>query len=409
MKVILVVLFTIFLLSGCSRMNEPKDLAYVVATGIDPSDKEGNYEITLQIANPIAISGGSSEEGGEGGEKTISEITVEAPTIYSAVNIANHLNSKKLILSHNALIVICDEIAKEGITEYAETLGRSEQMRPNTYITVVHGKSKEYLSEIKPTNEVNPVQYYSMIFDANYASFVPKVKSQEFYTTVISGYRGIALPLSAVYNEENPKPEVIYDGFEFLAQKYIAGSVEAKSDEKTQTYGMAIISDGKMVAEADAIEAELLNMMQGRYFDSEVSYKQDENSAQPITVVQSQQRRPKIKVTIRDTKPQISAKVFIEADLRTVSHNYVVEEKLDEFEKNAASSIKEALEKFLNRTATEYKTDIVGFADYARKRFKSYDDFQKYDWQSKYPDAEFDITVDFHIRRSGLVDKSKGE
>ena len=136
----------IFLLCGCNAVSEPSDLGYVVAIGVDPAEQENIYEFTLQIANPIAISGGSKEEGGEGGEKTISEITVSAPTIFSAVNVVNHLNSKKISLSHTALIAFCDEIAKNGINDFADTIGRSEELRPNTYISVVIGSAKEYLS-----------------------------------------------------------------------------------------------------------------------------------------------------------------------------------------------------------------------------------------------------------------------
>ncbi len=84
-------------LSGCRDLHEPNSIAYVVAVGVDRADS-GNYDITIQFAKPVQISGG--EEGG-GGEGNITEnITVEAPAFFPALTIANQLVSKKFDLSH---------------------------------------------------------------------------------------------------------------------------------------------------------------------------------------------------------------------------------------------------------------------------------------------------------------------
>ena len=89
----ILLLMCALLLTGCSRSAEPNELAYIVAIGIDKGEKTRTYDVTLQIANPMAISGGSKEEGGEGGKKTLSNLSVTASTIFSALNIANHLYS----------------------------------------------------------------------------------------------------------------------------------------------------------------------------------------------------------------------------------------------------------------------------------------------------------------------------
>ncbi len=362
----------------------------------------------MQIANPIAISGGSNEEGGEGGEKTISEITVTAPTIYSAVNIANHLNSKKISLSHTALIAFCDEIAKNGVNDFADTIARSEELRPNTHITVVRGSAKEYLSEIKPTNEVNPVQYYKMIYGVGYTGFIPKNTSQKFYISSVCDYRDIVLPLSALKKDNPENSEIMYEGFEYYTKNYLAGDVDAQSEEKTQSYGMAIMSGGKMIAEAGAVEAELYNILTGQYSQSEVTYKDERTPDRPVTVTQSQQKKPKIRVRIVNQKPEIYIKIFLEADLHTISGQYLIEEEYDNFETQAKEEIKTAVDKFLKKTVSEYQSDIIGFGDYAKRSFKMYDEFIEYGWSKRYPESEFITEVDFHIRRSGLVDRKQG-
>ncbi len=104
----LIVTFTLTL-SGCFG-REPNEIAYIVALGIDKAENE-NYEITIQYANPTQISGGASEEGGKGGNQIVENVTVESPTIYGAIGLANHIVSKTFTLSHAKLIVFSSDIA----------------------------------------------------------------------------------------------------------------------------------------------------------------------------------------------------------------------------------------------------------------------------------------------------------
>ena len=106
---IAVFLLSFMILCGCNDAQEPDTLGYVVAIGIDKAKKEeAKYEITLQFANPVTISGGASQEGGKGGKESIKNITVTAPSIYSAVNVANHVVSKVFTLSHTNVVVFSE-------------------------------------------------------------------------------------------------------------------------------------------------------------------------------------------------------------------------------------------------------------------------------------------------------------
>ena len=400
---------SIAVLSGCTRAIEPNDLAYVVAIGVDKSGTENNYEFTLQIANPMAVSGGSSEQGGEGGEKTVSELTILAPSAFSAVNMANHLYSKQVSLAHTKLFVFRDEIAKnEGLKGHSETIARSEEIRPNTFMSVVKGSAKEYLSEIKPTNEVNPVQYYQVIYESDILSYIPENPCQDFYAYELTDERENVLPLSGIQQEGDSKPPLIYEGFEYMLKNYTAGEIQTDSEQKTQTIGMAIFSDGKMIAETGSVETELFNIITGTYNRSEITYYDANSQEKPITVAQFSQKKPIIKVDISGDHPVIYLKVFLEADLRTVTENYLLEKEFDGFELEVQDEIKTAIDKFLYKTSREYKSDIVGFGSYAKRKFRTYQDFHEYNWQEKYQNAEFVTEVEFRMRRSGLIDRKVG-
>lgn len=185
-----------FVLSGCFG-SEPNDVAYVSALGIDKG-LQGNYDITIQFARPTQISGGSSEEGGKGGEEIVENIQVEAPDIYSAVNIANQLISKKFSLSHMKLIVFSKETAQNGIKDIMETVSRSNEMRPDIITAVSRETANKYLESLKPIVEVNPAKYYQLIFEKNNSGGVPKMNGITSMNYLVSNQRDIVMPLTGV-------------------------------------------------------------------------------------------------------------------------------------------------------------------------------------------------------------------
>ncbi len=177
---------------------------------------------------------------------------------------------------------------------------------------------------------------------------------------------------------------------------------------KSETAGMAILRDTKLVATASNKEAELYNIITGNYTKSETSYYDRNSPGDTVSVMQSQGEKPKIKVDISGEVPKIYVHLSLEADLRTTEEDYLLENNIGDFESQAADEIKKAALEFLYKTSREYKSDIVGFGRYVKRNFKSFDDFEEYDWQKRFELAEFYVDVDFKLRRSGLVNRKRG-
>ena len=133
-KSLFLALVLLFSLTGCYDADEPNDIVYVMALGVDRGAHAGEYTFTIQFARPTQISGGASEEGGPGGEEAFGIVTVNAPTIYSGINLANHIVSKRFTLAHMKLIVFSEEVAKQGVLDMADTIARSSDIRPNIYL-----------------------------------------------------------------------------------------------------------------------------------------------------------------------------------------------------------------------------------------------------------------------------------
>ncbi len=451
MKIIKMLGTLILLLTftGCYDANEPNDYAYVVAIGVDKSESPGQYIISIQFAKPTQISGGGSEEGGKGGE-TLGLVTVEAPSIYSGINIANNIFSKRFQLSHTKIIVISEEIAKKGIEDIVYTVVRSIDLRPNMYMAVSSGEAREYLASVAPEIEINPVKYYQLILENTYAEFVPKNVSQDIYFYMESGEKEVILPLVSPGNKQEeqkksqsggqggqksesgggegdisgggesggegskaqkketevPKTDAKtnYEGFEYLIKEYVAGDIPANKENKSESMGMAVFSGDKMIGTMSGIESEIYNLM-NKNFDYTYSTFYGEDLQVMVMLVQ-QYENPHILVNTDGENPEIKIKVSMEGSLIDVPNTALMENDVYNYEKKVEGYIKNAIEKFLYRTSRDFGSDIVGFGGYAKKNFSRYDDFREYNWEKKYKKAEFKVETDFKIRRTGLIIKN---
>ncbi len=444
-RLIALVLLSSFFLSGCYDYIEPNDLAYVVAIGIDKGTNENLFNYTLQFARPTQISGGSSEEGGSG-EKTIGTVKVEAPSIYSAVNVANHVISKTFTLSHTKIIVISNEIAKSGIGDIVDTIGRSTDIRPSVFLCVSSDEAAKYLESVKPVVEINPVKYYRLIFESPNSSYIPKNDVGTVYLNMKSKTSQNTLPLVGVgkgssggkssggggegggqssgeqsegggqsSGEENqsqsPTPSSTDDiktpvnekEFEYNMKKYFAGKLDIEKQNESEVVGSAVFKDDKMIGELSGIESEIFNILSGRFTSGYAVLYVPQSPTNPATIRIEQLAKPKVKISLEDNKPKINIELSLEGNFMSVPSDYIIENNLTEFEENTSQYIKDFSLEFLNKTTKEFNSDIVGFGKQAKKLFLTNDEFEKFNWNEAYKDAEFECRVKFSIRRTGLT------
>ena len=399
---IAIIVLVLVCFASCKDAQEPETLGYVVAIGIDmPKDDERGYNITLQFANPDKISGGSNESGGKGGEESIENISVLAPDIYPAINIANHIISKKFVLSHTKLVVFSDEVAKRGVSEFLETIKRSVEIRPNIYFAVSKGTAKDFLEAVNPKTEVNPVRYYTMIFENDYSGFIPQDMSRDFFLYFNNGEKGAVMPICASAKRDGAV-EYEKTGYQYEVGDYTAGEIKTGSGE-IQVAGMAVFDGDRKIAEIGDIKTEIFNILTGEYQSSFVSYHFREET--PITVMQMQKKRPKISVDTRSETPKIKVTLYLESEITQGAKNGIIEDEIDAFSEVAAREIKRQAMEFLDETKL-LGTDIVGFGSYAKRNFKTIGDFEAYNWKEGYKNAQIEVKVDFSVRRTGLLVRS---
>lgn len=130
-----------FMLGGCWDRVEMNDLALVMATAID-AGKNGKIKVTKQIAIPQSMSSqvgqgaGSSGGGGGGGRggKTFMVISAEGKDIEDAKQNIQLMLSRRMFDAHRKVIIIGEDMAKNGIQQILDGLTRDPGNRLRTFI-----------------------------------------------------------------------------------------------------------------------------------------------------------------------------------------------------------------------------------------------------------------------------------
>ncbi|MCX8130183.1 MAG: Ger(x)C family spore germination protein [Clostridia bacterium] len=416
-RMISILIITLFLggiLSSCYDRREIDDLAYIISIGIDKG-KTNKLKMTLQIAVPKAI-GGNGGGGGEGGNEAVEMVTLETPTIYSGMNMANNLVSRQLNISHTKLMVFSKEFAKEGMQDIINALPRGREARPSLYIAVSKGSAEEFIKAVNPKIEVNPAKYYELMFQSHkYTAFTARSDFYRFYTGMKALYTQPVAILAGVNRYESSGDfDVAHSSagekgrVQPLEGDFKAGSIPRESKLKSEIMGLAVFKGGKMVGELDGEETTFYTMVTGEFNRAFITIHDPIEKEKFVILDTKKSRRPQYKVEVKDNKPHITVRIKLEADIQVIQsgRNYEDTENTGILEEAYEGYVREGVARFLNRTAKEFESDICGFGKEVKAKMLTWEQWHDYRWLEKYKDSSFEVEVDLKIRRPGLVIRS---
>lgn len=462
-KVIFALIFIIGNISlyGCFDSREVDELAYVMAMGVDKG-KVSDIKVTFQLAVPAKVGSGEGENGGGGGggSESTTITSVEAPTIYSALEMINSYISKQISLAHAKAIVFSEEIATEDLTRYIYAVSRGREFRPDIQVIVSMNKAEDFIKNVKPKFEINPAKYYEMLLNSySYTGVLSKSPIIDFFEDAKSIGRDPVAVLAALNmqssedkspqqveqqdmqeqsgktpqkegkneaenagqskeqektNEKNKFKEEIGKikdkkmGDKLYERDFYAGILPRDYEDKSEVLGLAVFKSGKMAGFLDGEETIAYNMIKGLYNYAYMTFKDPEEKDKYFVLNVKKSRKPAKKVKIEDGMPNIDVKLELEADILSIQSgkNYEDPKKLHLIEDAATKEIKTFIERFLDKTSKQLNADICGFGEIMKARCLTMKQWEETDWQNIYKNSKFNVDVKIKIRRPGLLIKS---
>lgn len=401
--------FGMLLMTGCFDQREIDELAYPMAMGLDVGEAN-ELRLTLQLASPLSIGaggGGESSGNGGGGEPT-SIITVDTPSIYSGLNLINNIISKEITMSHAQVVVISRRLAEKGFIEYLHAIRRGREFRPDIFFLISNDPPDKYLKNIKPTLESSPAKYYELVLGKNFTSFYPSTRISEFYnkdvsdriqpTAILTGLSKYSSTDELKDAKKTSKNDEIG-----LEGEYEAGDIPIVADQKNQVMGSAVFKSGKMVGTLNGKESEYLQMVTGDFRFSYVTILDPYNKGSIIVLEIFKRKKPVMQVELVNGQAKARISIDLEGDFTSIQSGWNYENQTQIIEHKVEETLEKEVLAFLKKTRDEFDSDICGIGYYMMRKFLVWDKWKQFNWFEQYKNTEFEVDVNFQMRRTGLI------
>ncbi len=382
-KFILIVILS-FCLTGCGNYRELNDMAIVTGVSIDKiGDK---YELGFLIANSPKVETTSKE-----GEAQTTVYTASGKTIALAASNLDYKSPKKLYFGHINVVIISEEIGKEGFFKVADYFLRHYESRKRFFLMQSKdNKAKEILKTISPL-ESFPSQSIASLLKSNKEaqSVVESVDYSTFTSRILEkGYDPILPAITLVGSSKKAEKSKNIE------------STEPESYLKLEK--VAIYKNDKFKGYAGFKEGQSVSIVNSSVAEFKTSFKYREKEVGFTT------ERLKSKVLILNPS---EIQILINGEGFITEINDVVDLEnpkiIHKMEKSLNKKIENNVRQTIYKMQFFYKADVFGFGNRVYKKYpKVWKKLEK-DWDTIYfPRLKIKINSNITINSTGSLDKT---
>lgn len=399
----LILSICVFSLTGCYDASGIENLSYAIAIGLDKG-QNNILKLSIQFATPSA--GGSNSEGSSQ-SNTTTITSIECSSISSGLNIINSYISKKVNLSHCKVIVMSEELAADGISEYIYTLVDNIEVRPTCNIVVTRCDAIDFLEKAKPTLEKLTARYYEAALNSGeYTAYTADIQLKDFYSDLKNSTSQPVAILAGINTIETHLDYEYINKFN-IDSSYKANETPIKDKTSLECMGLAVFDNDKIVGELDGIESICYSILTNKLKNCMITIKNPNSSENSIDIYLGRKKNTQIDVKMINNTPYISVKVFLEGYITSVDQEseHSSPKSLETIGEAANVYLKDQISSFAYKTAKDLECDIVGFGKYALMDYLTLDDWNYSNWLSNYKNAFFDIDVSVNVISGELFSK----
>jgi spore germination protein KC len=371
------------LLNGCVDNKELTEVAIVLAVAIDKDENTGEYIVTSETVVPDAL------KSTENSDKIPVEYMVDkGKTLIDAV-VGTTDFDRAGFYGHTKVIVLGENLAKEGLGPIIDSVARSKDMPRNIPVLIAKGYKGREILGVK--YGINKIQAQNMVGIINGIKLTSKITISNFLDIFkkISG-KGINPVIGAVE---------INNDIDFDTEKYNKNTVEAINLTHT-----AIFKKDKLIGYLDNQQSISLNFILGefkqgliripglvdkeKYINFEIKRSKSKMKAQIID--------GNIFYTIEITGEGLIREIQDSTDITDVNTLYEVQDQINK-------NIKNNIENLIKTIQKDYNSDIFGFGVELYKKYpKQWKEIEN-DWDKYFPHVKCQAIVNFKVRRSNQI------
>lgn len=330
--------------------------------------------------------------------------TIECASFDSGVNLLNSYLSKESNLSHCKIIVFSEEFANNGISETLFTLMNKVEVRPDCNVLVSRCSSEYFLNNSKPVLEKLSARYYEIApTSSEYTGFTQSITLSEFFSDYTDTFQNCYAILGGI----NSSSTHDLNSWEAPIEKDSSNKahetlIQGKSN--IENMGLAIFKGDKLVGELDGLETICHHMISSTLNSCIINIPSpfDENKSISLKVRLIKDTKNKAKLV--NGSAYITSNVSLEARILTMGENskYLNNEELEYLQKALNSYLTTKIYDYLYKISKDLNSDIDGFGRHLVQNFKTFEDWENFNWLENFKNSFFDVTVHSTIK-SGYI------
>lgn len=378
-----------FILTGCWDKRELNELAITLALGIDKVEGEDEYEVTAQVVVPSAV----SMKDGTGGT-AVTLFTENGETVYEALRRMTKVSPRKIYPGHLQMLIIGEELAKEGIGESLDLLARDWELRPDFYVVVAKDVTAREILNVTTDLESIPA---SKMFAGL------KVSEKAW-----AGTYGVTLD-ELIVDLISEGKEAVLTGIQLAGNKQIGSTqqnIESISKPAQIKYdNLAIFKEDRLMGWLTEQDSRgysgITNSVKSTV--TSISCPNEGKSTIEVTNFHS-----KIEGNIVHGKPEVNIHTKAEGKVGEVRCKIDLKnpEAIQELEKIYEKEATRIINETIHVLQQEYQSDIFGFGEAIHRSNPQEWDQIKENWDEEFSDLTVNVKVDMKIRLTGTVNSS---
>lgn len=373
----ILVLFLLFMQTGCWNAREINELAFVLSIALDKADD--GYKVTAQVAKPeIYNKTPSGSAGGVEKEKPFWMVSGTGKTIFEAVRNMASVSPRRIFWSHIKIIILGEEMARSNIRDILDFFSRNPELRFRTWIAVTSGEARKIL-EIVPIMEKDPSANIEKIIEkTNLAGKACRIMLKDFLEDYLEPYL-------------NP-----------LASRIVLTSEGEKSVVKLE--GASVFDDSKLIGWLDDNETRgylwIKNEIRGSIKVVNCPY-----DSLPVAL-EIKSGKTKFKCNVDNGIPLYSINVSADAKIteKACLTKFTDPEELNSLEEALASSIRDDIKSTVT-AAQNFGSDFLDFSGILHREHMNEWDRLSANWPEIFSKAKVNIQVKVKIPEVSLLAK----
>lgn len=385
---LIVFFIVVLLLTGCWSRREMNELALVTAVGIDKV--ENGYLVTVQVLNPGEIAGKNQTT-----RAAVSTFSVTGRSVFEALRKLTTKAPRKLYMAHIRMVILGEDLAREGITKVLDFLSRDHEVRTDFFIAVSREQRATDILKILTRIDKIPANKVFSSIDVSEKVWAPTkgVFLDDLISNIIS--EGKNPVLSGVFYKGDPS-----------IGNDISNVEKADSPSTIILDHLAIFKEDTLVDWFNLDESKGYNYITDNIQNTVVVLPCETGEGTiTLEVIQS-----KTKVAAENVDGNIKIKINVssEGNIGELQCNVDVlkEAEIKKIETLYEEAMKEVMEQAIEK-AKENKTDVFGFGEAVHRADPKAWKGLKKNWHDEgFISSDIVIMTDAKIRRLGTIRES---